>query len=125
MVSSAQRVSNHALPSPRPLPTFSAMQALRTLVMILIATLFVVGGTARAMPMPAGQPPCHEAPADHGKSVPAQAAMTCCVGCLPAPTEAAPLPRALSAERPVYAAVEPRLEGRPTAPEPEPPRLFV
>jgi hypothetical protein len=101
------------------------MQALRTLVMILIATLFVVGGTARALPMPAGSPPCHEAPADHGKAAPVQAVMTCCIGCLPAPVEAGPLPAALPAQRPVYPVVETRLDGRDPAPEPGPPRLRV
>ncbi|MFZ4604691.1 MAG: hypothetical protein ACOYM5_00400 [Caulobacter sp.] len=101
------------------------MQALRTLVMILIATLFVVGGTARALPMPAGAPPCHEAPADHGKAAPVQAAMSCCVGCLPAPVDSGAPARILPAERPAYTAVETRLDGRDPAPEPGPPRVRV
>jgi hypothetical protein len=93
--------------------------------MILIATLFVVGGTARAMPMPAGQPPCHEAPADHHKSMPVQAAMTCCIACLPAPVDSTPATRILPTERPAYVAVEALLEGRNTAPDPGPPRRRV
>ena len=101
------------------------MQALRTLGMILIATVFVVGGTARAMPMPVGQPPCHEAPSDHRKSMPVQTAMTCCVGCLPAPVDSGPCARILPAERPAWTAVEPLLEGRSPAPDPGPPRLRV
>lgn len=101
------------------------MQALRTMMMILIAALFVAGGTARAMPMPAGQPPCHEAPAQHGKSMPVPAAMTCCAGCLPAPVDNGPAPRLLPPERPACVAVEPVIEGRNTAPEPGPPRLRV
>ena len=46
------------------------MRSLRTLLLTLITALFAVSGMASAMPMPAAQPPCHEAPADHGKSAP-------------------------------------------------------
>ncbi|MFA7263200.1 MAG: hypothetical protein WC068_09265 [Caulobacter sp.] len=101
------------------------MLALRTFALIVIATLFAVGGAARAMPMPASQPPCHEAPADHGKSVPAQAAMTCCIGCMPAPADVVPMRRVLPAQRPVYAAFDHEREGRLTSPDPGPPRLRV
>lgn len=101
------------------------MTALRTLALILIATLFVVGGTARAMPAPAGPPPCHEAPAQHGKSMPAPAAMSCCVGCMPAPTEVSPLLIGRAAEAAVYADARVMRAGRVTAPDPDPPRLRV
>lgn len=101
------------------------MQSLRTLVLVLIAALFAVSGTARAMPAPAGPPPCHEAPAQHGKSMPAPAAVSCCVGCMPAPTEVPPLLSGQSAEAAVYADALAMRSGRVTAPDPDPPRLRV
>ena len=103
------------------------MRLVRPLLLILVATLFVVGGVARAlpMPMPAATPPCHEAPANHGKSMPVQAAMTCCIGCMPAPTEAAPLLADLPLERPAYSPIQTILMGRLTTPDPDPPRLRV
>lgn len=101
------------------------MLALRSLVVILIATLFVAGGTARAMPMQAAQPPCHEAPGDHGKSVPVQAAMTCCIGCMPAPTDATVIPTRVAARPAVFGRATLQPEGRLTAPDPHPPRLRV
>jgi len=97
------------------------MRAVRTLILTLIAALFAVSAMARAMPMPAAQPPCHEAPADHGKSTPAPAVMTCCIGCMPAPAEAAPMLTTLPAQRPAYAPVQARPPGRLTPPEPDPP----
>ena len=51
------------------------MQALRMLLLILITATFAVGGTARAMPMPDTEPPCHEAPASPDKHRPAQLAV--------------------------------------------------
>jgi len=101
------------------------MRSLRTLVLVLIAALFAVSGTARAMPAPAGPPPCHEAPAQHGKSMPAPAAMSCCVGCMPAPTEVPPLLGGRPAEAAVYADARDLRTGRVTAPDPDPPRLRV
>ena len=92
------------------------MQALRTLLLILIAATFAVGGTARAMPLPASaaEPPCHEAPASRDKSAPAQSAVNCCIGCMPAP-----------GETPVLLAIspaEPAADGLITSPDPDPPR---
>lgn len=101
------------------------MQLLRTLVLTLVAALFAVSGTARAMPMPAAQPPCHEAPADHGKSAPAPAAMTCCIGCMPAPAETVAVLTVSRAEPARYARADTALEGCLTAPDPDPPRLRV
>ena len=101
------------------------MRSLRNLVLTLIAALFAVSGVARAMPVPAAQPPCHEAPADHGKSMPIQAAMTCCIGCMPAPADVAPALKTLPAEPTVYADLAAVLVGRLTAPDPDPPRLRV
>jgi len=100
------------------------MPALRVLLLILIAATFAVGGTARAMPAPAAEPPCHEAPASPDKHKPAQqAAMNCCIGCVPAPGETAVVLRAAAAEPTVYAVTETAIEGRHTAPDPGPPRL--
>lgn len=101
------------------------MLALRALFLSLIAVLLAVGGTVRAMPMPVAEPPCHEAPAHHDKQKPAQVAVNCCVGCMPAPTGT----QVLLPEVPVaptdYATVETSTEGRRTAPEPRPPRPFA
>jgi len=99
------------------------MRPLRTLLLTLITALFAVSGMARAMPMPAAQPPCHEAPADHGKSTPAQAAMTCCIGCMPAPAETAVILTSVAAKPTVFGVAVTEPEGRMTAPEPHPPRL--
>lgn len=101
------------------------MPVLRTLVLVLIAALFAVGGAARVMPAAVAEPPCHESPADPGKAALTNAAMTCCVGCMPAPTAAAVILRSLPAQRADYAAVDTAIEGRPTAPDPEPPRRRV
>lgn len=99
------------------------MQALRTLLLILIAASFAVGGTARAMPMAADAPPCHEAPASPEKHKPAPVAMNCCAGCMPAPTETAAMLEITVAEPTAYTVVETAIEGRHTAPDPGPPRL--
>lgn len=99
------------------------MQALRTLLLILIAATFAVGGTARAMPMPAGEPPCHEAPASPDKHKAAQVAVNCCLGCMPAPGETTAVLATVTAEPTAYAVVETAIEGRHTAPDPGPPRL--
>jgi hypothetical protein len=101
------------------------MQPLRALLLILIAATFAVGGTARAMPAPAAEPPCHEAPASPEKPHPVQAAVNCCVGCMPAPSETAVVLTAGPAERSVYARVETAAEGLTPAPEHGPPRLHV
>ncbi len=101
------------------------MRALRTLLLILIAATFAVGGTARAMPMPATEPPCHEAPAAPDKHKPAQPAVNCCVGCMPAPGETAVVLAVVAAEPTAYSVVQPAIEGRLTAPDPHPPRPRV
>lgn len=101
------------------------MQALRTLLLILIAATLVGGGTARAMPMPVGEPPCHEAPAAPDKHKPAQLAVNCCVGCIPAPGGTAVVLAVVVAERTAYTVVHPAIEGRLTAPDPHPPRPRV
>ncbi|RYF90099.1 MAG: hypothetical protein EON95_17600, partial [Caulobacteraceae bacterium] len=74
------------------------MPALRPLLLILTALLFAFGGLARASEPATAEPPCHEAPAGHSGK--AMLAMSCCIGCMPAP-QALPAPlaqsRALSA----------------------------
>ena len=99
------------------------MQVVRILLLSLIAVVFAVSGTARAMPMPAGEPPCHEAPAAPEKQKPAQVAVNCCAGCMPAPSEVAVVLAVISAQPTAYAVVDTAGEGRLTAPEPDPPRL--
>ena len=101
------------------------MQALRALLLVLIAATFAVGGTARAMPMPAVEPPCHEAPASPDKHKPAQLVVNCCIGCMPAPGEAPVVLSATTAEPTAYSSVQPAIEGRLTAPDPHPPRTDV
>jgi len=100
------------------------MLVLRTLLLSLIAVVLAVSGTARAMPMPmaAQQPPCHEAPATPDKHKPAPIAVNCCAACMPAPTDAAVALAATTAHPTAYAVVETAIEGRLTAPEPDPPR---
>lgn len=101
------------------------MQPLRALLLILIATAFVVGGPARAMAAPAAtaEPPCHEAPAHHGKSAPSpMAAVNCCVGCMPAPGETPVVLTVSPAEPAIYSAFAPAAEGLTPAPDPDPPR---
>lgn len=96
------------------------MTALRTLLLVLTAMIFAFGGLARAE-TPTAEPPCHEAPAQHpGK---ATLAMSCCIGCMPAPNLLpAPLCASKSAAPATYAPVSPTLMGRPLAPETPPPR---
>jgi hypothetical protein len=101
------------------------MQVLRMLLLILIAATFAVGGTARAMPMPASEPPCHEAPGSPEKQEPVQMAVNCCVGCMPAPGESAVVLAVAAAEPTTYTVVQPAIEGRLTAPDPHPPRPNV
>jgi hypothetical protein len=75
------------------------MGALRTLMLILLAAVFAVGGPLRALPCHAEVvPPCHEMAQDmmsdmasmtHDKvpahkSRPDAMALSCCAGCLPA-----------------------------------------
>jgi hypothetical protein len=101
------------------------MHALRMLLMILITATFAVGGTARAMPRPDAEPPCHEAPASPDKHGPAQLAVNCCVGCMPAPGDAPVILAVVAAEPTAYSVVQPVIDGRLTAPDPHPPRSSV
>ena len=101
------------------------MQALRMLLLILLTATFAVGGTARAMPMPDTEPPCHEAPASPDKPKPAQLAVNCCVGCMPAPGDAPVVLAVVAAEPPAYSVFQPVIDGRLTAPDPHPPRSSV
>ena len=101
------------------------MQALRMLLLILITATFAVGGTARAMPMPDAEPPCHEAPASPDKPKPTQLAVNCCVGCMPAPGDAPVVLAVVAAEPPAYSGVQPVIDGRLTAPDPHPPRSGI
>ena len=98
---------------------------MRTLVLTLIAVLFAVSGMARPVPAEAAPSPCHEAPAHHDKSAPTQAAMTCCIGCMPAPSDAIVVLTSVAAEPEAYDHPASGLEGRLTAPDPDPPRLPV
>ena len=76
-------------------PYPALMRGLRTLMLILLAAVFAVGGPLRALPCHAEVvPPCHEMAADMAgmahdkapahKSKPAAMALSCCAGCLPA-----------------------------------------
>lgn len=106
------------------------MALLRTLLFVLLAAAFAVGGVARAMPAaPADTPPCHEqmagphqAPAEKAPKSQAMA-MNCCLGCMPAAAPQAQLAAAAMVE--IVRRIEDRpahLEGLSPAPEPEPPR---
>jgi hypothetical protein len=77
------------------------------------------------MPMPDAEPPCHEAPAIPDKPKPAQLAVNCCVGCMPAPGDAPVVLAVVAAEPPAYSVVQPVIDGRLTAPDPHPPRSGV
>jgi hypothetical protein len=109
------------------------MSRLRTLLLCLIATLFVASGIARAAPQPTEPPPCHMTAAamsdmDPGHPAPKPGpvqhdmlAMNCCLGCLP--SLAAPI--AGPGEQPqriVFDLRQPPLQGRSLVPELGPPR---
>ena len=101
------------------------MQALRMLLLILITATFAAGGTVRAMPMPGVEPPCHEAPASPDKHRPAQLAVNCCVGCMPAPGDAPVVLAVVAAAPTAYSVIQPVIDGRLTAPDPHPPRSGI
>lgn len=98
---------------------------LRTLLLVFAAMIFAFGGLARASEGPASEPPCHEAPGKAPAGTPGKAtlAMSCCVGCMPAP-QALPGPGAAPVATLARAYPRPihRLVGRLLAPEPPPPR---
>lgn len=94
---------------------------LRPLLLILTALLFAFGGLARAAETQTAAPPCHEAPADQSSK--ATLAMSCCVGCMPAPSLLpAPISAALRIDRAAYVTVSVTLLSRPLAPDTPPPR---
>jgi hypothetical protein len=114
------------------------MRDLRTLMLILLAAVFAVGGPLRALPCHAETTaPCHEmaqsmagdmagmthdkAPAH--KSKPDAMALSCCVGCLPAAVrDLAPAATPGVAVRLDFAVVSQSLDGLSPAPEHGPPR---
>ena len=110
------------------------MRGLRTLMLILLAAVFAVGGPLRALPAHAdGAPPCHEmagamvdgshdkAPAH--KSKPDALAMSCCAGCLPASVrDAAPVLAPGAVVRVAFAPLRQAVDGLSPAPEHGPPR---
>lgn len=110
------------------------MLGLRTLMLILLAAVFAVGGPLRALPAHAGAvPPCHETAADMAgmahdkapvhKSKPDALAMNCCAGCLPAAVrDIAPTTTPGAAVRIAFAPVSQAHDGLSPAPEHGPPR---
>jgi hypothetical protein len=113
------------------------MRGLRTLMLILLAAVFAVGGPLRALPAHAGTvPPCHETAADMGemagmthdkapvhKSKPDALAMSCCAGCMPAAVrDIAPTTTPGMAVRLAFAPLSRTLDGLSLAPEHGPPR---
>jgi hypothetical protein len=120
------------------------MLGLRTLMLILLAAVFAVGGPLRALPAHAGAvPPCHETAADMGemrgemagmahdkapvhKSKPDALAMNCCAGCLPAAVrDIAPTATPSATVRLAFAPLSRPLDGLSLAPEHGPPRLLA
>ena len=116
------------------------MRGLRTLMLILLAAVFAVGGPLRALPAHAGTvPPCHETTADMGemagmarekapvhKSKPDALAMSCCAGCLPAAVrDLAPAATPGAAVRVAFAPLSQAVDGLSPAPEHGPPRPLV
>ena len=110
------------------------MLGLRTLMLILLAAVFAVGGPLRALPAHAETvPACHEmaadmdAMADHKapahKSKPDALAMSCCAGCMPvAVRDIAPTTAPGAAVRLAFAPLSQPLDGLSPAPEHGPPR---
>jgi len=114
------------------------MRGLRTLMLILLAAVFAVGGPLRALPCHAEiVPPCHEMAQDvmgdmagmaHDKapahkSRPDAMALSCCAGCLPAAVrDVAPATTPSAVVRLTFAPLSQTLDGLSLAPEHEPPR---
>jgi hypothetical protein len=117
------------------------MRGLRTLMLILMAAVFAVGGPLRALPCHADTvPPCHEttgAMADmpgmasggsHDKapvhkSRPDALAMSCCAGCLPAAVrDIAPATTPNAIVRIAFTPLSQAIDGLSLAPEHGPPR---
>lgn len=113
------------------------MLGLRTLMLILLAAVFAVGGPLRALPAHAETvPSCHETAADMGgmaamddhkapvhKPRPDALAMSCCAGCMPvAVRDIAPTTTPGAAVRIAFAPVSQAFDGLSPAPEHGPPR---
>ena len=113
------------------------MFGLRTLMLILLAAVFVVAGPLRALPCHAETvPPCHETAADMGpmagmahdkapihKSRPDAMPLSCCAGCLPASVrDAAPVLAPGAVVRIAFAPISQAVDGLSPAPEHGPPR---
>jgi hypothetical protein len=113
------------------------MLGLRTLMLILLAAVFAVGGPLRALPAQAGTvPPCHETAADMAemagmahdkapvhKSKTDALAMSCCAGCLPAAVrDVASAATPGAAVRLAFAPLSQSLDGLSLAPEHGPPK---
>jgi hypothetical protein len=110
------------------------MLGLRTLMLILLAAVFAVGGPLRAVPAHAETvPACHEMTADmagmtHDKAPahkpkPDALAMSCCAGCMPvAVRDIAPATAPGAAVRLAFAPFTQPLDGLSPAPDHGPPR---
>ncbi|CAN5520855.1 hypothetical protein BH10PSE3_BH10PSE3_15100 [soil metagenome] len=117
------------------------MRGLRTLMLILLAAVFAVGGPLRALPCHAEiVPPCHETAQDvmgdmagmtHGKAPahklkPDALALSCCAGCLPAAArDVAPDLAPGAVVRIAFAPFRQVADGLSLAPEHGPPRPFA
>lgn len=102
------------------------MRSLRALILVLIAALTFGGALSAAAPAFAAPVACHESshqPAAPEKQKPAQVAVNCCAGCLPAPSQVASalVAPALPLQEHARPTAE-RLESLARAPEPHPPR---
>jgi hypothetical protein len=116
------------------------MHGLRTLMLILLAAVFAVGGPLRALPChaePAAAPACHDMAGDmvpdradmaHDKgpahkSRPDAMPLSCCAGCLPASVrDAAPMLAPGGVVRIAFTPVSPAFHGLSPAPDHGPPR---
>jgi hypothetical protein len=109
------------------------MLGLRTLMLILLAAVFAVGGPLRALPAHAdGVPPCHETAGEMTNKAPAHKprpdlmGVNCCAGCLPASVrDAAPLLSPGAVVRIAFAPLSQTADGLSPAPEHGPPRPFA
>ena len=113
------------------------MRGLRTLMLILLAAVFAVGGPLRALPAHAdGVPSCHETAADMAgmahdkarahKSRPDAMPLSCCAGCLPASVrDATPVLAPAAVVRIAFASVSQAADGLSPAPEHGPPRSLA
>lgn len=112
------------------------MRGLRTLLLILVAAVFVVSGPLRALPChaePAAPPPCHEMARDMAgmahdkapvhKNRPDAMPLSCCAGCLPASVrDATPVLAPGAVVRIAFAPVSQAFDGLSPAPDHDPPR---